>query len=94
MRAYMKLGGNDLDLLREEELKMKGHRRVFDSVVGRFVLKAGLQQSAHDKLFALRTEKARLHQLAKVEFDKRRESDWKSMLKRKARYEVDDEVKT
>ena len=54
MRAYMMLGSSDLDSLREEELKMKGHRRggrVFDGVTGRFVMEAGLKQSVHDRIF-------------------------------------------
>ena len=96
MKAYMVLGNTDLDTLREEELKMKGHRRVFDSVVGRFVIRAGLQQSARDQIniiYALRTEKARVHRLAKQEYDKRKELEWGSMLKRRARHSISDEDK-
>ena len=93
MKAYMVLGNTDLDTLREEELKMKGHRRVFDSVVGRFVMRAGLQQSARDRIYALRTEKARVHRLAKQEYDKRKELEWGSMLKRRARHSISDEDK-
>ena len=93
MRAYMKLGGTDLDELREEELKMKGHRRVFDSVTARFVLRAEMKLSAKGRVMALRTEKSRLGKLAKIQFDERNESEWKPRKKRKARYDVDDEVK-
>jgi len=93
MRAYMKLGGTDLDELREEELKMKGHRRVFDSVTARFIMRAGMKQSAQVRVMALRTEKCRLGKLAKIQFDERNELEWKSRSKRKARYDIDDEVK-
>ena len=93
MNAYMKLGGTDLDLLRTEELKMKGHWRVFDSVAGRFVMKAGLQQTTKQRLDALCTEKARLNRLVKEGYDNGRELDWKSMLKRKARYDINNEVR-
>jgi hypothetical protein len=93
MRAYMKLGGDDLDKLREEELKMKGHRRVFDGTVGRFILKAELKQSAMQKFFALRTECSRLHKLAKHEYNVRCEAAWTSRVKRIARDEVDEDTK-
>lgn len=93
MRAYMKLGGTDLEDMRSEELKMKGHRRVFDSVTGLFIFKAGMQQSAQDRINALRTEKRRLHSLAKIEYDKINELEWKARLKRKARDDANDEVK-
>ena len=84
MKAYASLGNADLDSLREEELKMKGHRRVFDSVTGMFVMSAGLQQTTTQKKYALRTERRRLNALAKAVYDKRKESEWKRFTRRVA----------
>jgi hypothetical protein len=63
MRAYDLVTDADMDLIREEELKMKGHRRVFDGAVGKYVLKAQMQQSAKQKMVAIRTERRRLNDL-------------------------------
>ena len=93
MRAYMRLGGTDLEDMRAEELKMKGHRRVFDSVTGNFILKAGMKQSTIDRICALRSEKRRLHSLVKIEYDQMKELEWKARLKRKARNDVDEHAK-
>ena len=62
VRACMKLGGADLDDMRSEELKMKGYRRVFDSVTDMFILKAGMRLTYmyEKRINAVRTEKRRL----------------------------------
>ena len=52
-----------------------------------------MQQSAQDRINALRTEKRRLHSLAKIEYDKINELEWKARLKRKASDDANDEVK-
>ena len=93
MRAYYKLGSLDLDTLRKEELKMKGHRRVFDSVTGKFVFSAGLKQSEQAKKMALRTERRRLCTKAKAAFDARKESEWQAQLRRTANHLASDTTK-
>jgi len=93
MRAYMKLGGTDLEDMRAEELKMKGHGRVFDSVTDMFILKSGVRLTVEKRINALRTEKRRLSTLAKAEYDKRNELEWRAQSKRKARYDVDEATK-
>ena len=93
MRAYMKLGGTDLEDMRAEELKMKGHRRVFDSVTDMFILQSGVRLTVEKRINALRTEKRRLSTLAKAEYDKRNELEWRAQSKRKARYDVDEATK-
>jgi hypothetical protein len=66
MRAYQLIEDADLDRMREEELKMKGHRRVFDGVTAKYIMKAELQVTAAQKTHALRTERRRLLRLKKV----------------------------
>ena len=69
---------------------MKGHRRVFDSVTNMFIIKSGLRLTTEKRINALRTEKRRLSTLAKVEYDKRNELEWRAQSKMKARYDVDE----
>ena len=55
--AYLQLGTNaDLDMLREESIKMKGHRRVFCTTSNSLIIKSGVELSTQQKLYARRTE--------------------------------------
>jgi len=84
MRAYGAIEDADLDTIREEELKMKGHRRVFDGSIGKYMLKAQIQLTAQQKLMALRTERRRLSDLALQKKESRVKLEHISGEKRKA----------
>lgn len=85
MRAYGAITDADLDTIREEELKMKGHRRVFDGSAGKYTLQAQMVQTADQKLMTIRTERRRLSDLALQKKESRVQSEHVSGEKRKAR---------
>ena len=88
MRAYQAIIDANLDSIREQELKFKGHRRVFDSVVGKYVLQAERVMTAREKVVVIRTEKRRLSQLSlenKLEIVKREDQSTNRKKYRDAR---------
>lgn len=93
MRAYQAITDADLDTIREEELKMKGHRRVFDGSVGKYMLQAQMQLTAEQKVMVLRTERRRLSDLRLVKKVDRVKSEHISGEKRKARLSKTDDEK-
>ena len=86
LRAYKLLAQQEvtLDGLKEEEIKMKGHRRVFDGADNLLKLKAGIELTVHQKMIAHRTAIARTNRADKAKFDARNEAEWKSRMKRKS----------
>lgn len=73
------------EAVREQEVKYKSHRRVFDSCTGLLVAKAGAHRSAQQAKFDRRTEVARTLKKAKEEYFEQCELDWRSRCRRKAR---------
>ena len=71
--------------LTEEEIKMKGHRRAFDSSDGILKLKAGIALTTKEKLMAHRTAVARKNKKLKQEHMDRAAKEFRARVLRKKR---------
>ncbi len=94
MRAYLTLAEADeteFAALKDAEQKYKGHRRVFDSVTGKLVERAGASRTAHEMAMVRRTEVARTMKQAKAAYLKQCEVDWGARKRRKGRAKLSDQ---
>ena len=87
MQAYRMIGSDEASLqqLREEEIKMKGHRRVFDSSDGLLKLRSGIELTVKQKIQAHRTAVRRVNKVAKEKYQERCDQEWLSRVRRKQR---------
>lgn len=87
MEAYATIGSDPASLqqLRAEELKMKGHRRVFDSSDGLLKLKSGIQLTVQQQIQAHKTQTARRNKVLKAAYQQRSNDEWQSRQRRKHR---------
>jgi len=87
MNAYREIGSDPASLtkLRESEIKMKGHRRVFDASDGLLKLQSGMQLTVPQQIQAHKTAVARVNKAAKLVYEQRSKSEWAARVKRKAR---------